>query len=261
MSKKLAVLDLPGHACDGHACDRCSFCEQGICCGEAVVDANLPAQGSWEGKLYAPLGELRLDGDGKLICHICGVGYDALYAHVRTHKLTPDEYRAMFGLRCQEPLASPRMQEERARNARPDTAAAARLKAYQDTFTPEQRSAWSRNREERIQSQRSSNSRRDSSQQQARSLTFHDRRKQDPDVDRRWRGALIVAKRPKLDEGVTCKVCGAVFCVVNSRAIKQRSPRKTCGSPDCTKEIRRQAQAASAASRRKKSDEEDSRRG
>lgn len=256
MSKRIPVLDLPGHPCDGHPCDRCHYCESGTCCGEAVVEADLPEAGSWKGDQVVLTGTVKITQEGKIVCHICGGEFTALWMHIqKRHGIDADQYRAYFGLRTTEPLCGPAMYEgrserqgaaEEARNEEAKVEQAARLEKYRMDFTREQRSIWSRSREQRLQAVGAGIAR----QSATGAAAWQQRRLSDPDADRKWRGKLIVAKRRRLDEGTTCSVCGAQFCVVNSRQIKARSPRKTCGSPECKSEIKRRAQRASAEARK-----------
>lgn len=44
-------------------------------------------------------GEVVVDKDGKVVCHICGKSYNKLLSHVwQTHGLSKHEYKEMFGL-------------------------------------------------------------------------------------------------------------------------------------------------------------------
>lgn len=256
MSKRLPVQTVETHVCFGHPCDNCHYCASGICCGEAVVDVDLPDPGTWAGDQHVLTGTVKITQDGKIVCHICGGEFIALWMHIqKRHGIDADQYRAYFGLRTTEPLCGPAMYEgrsnrqgqvEEARNEEARVEQARRLERYRMDFTSEQRSAWSRNREQRLQAMGAGIAR----QSHTGAAAWQQRRLNDPDADRKWRGKLILAKRKRLDEGTVCSVCGAQFCVVNSRQIKARSPRKTCGSPECTKEIKRRAQQASAASRK-----------
>lgn len=250
---RLPICEDPNSPCWGHPCDNCYHCRRGQCCGEAVREANLPAVGSWQGTIHVPLGQMEVTTGGLVVCHICGEQLKALWMHInRKHGIDAHEYRAYFGLRTSEPLCSPLVYEARsdrmgAVNARSAADAAERLEKYRQDFTPEQRSLWSRNREQRLQAQGESVI---ADFAAAGGQAWHSRRQQDPEADSAWRGKLIVAKRRMQEEGTACVVCGVRFCVLTSRAVKQRSPRKTCGSPECRKEIKRRAQAAAAAARR-----------
>jgi hypothetical protein len=227
-----------------------------VCCGEAVVEANLPAPGSWDGETKVKVGTVKITDDGKIVCHICGEAFKALWMHInRKHGIDADEYRAYFGLRTTEPLCGPIMYEERsdrqaqqeaAKNAEQRQADLDRLERFRLDFTREQRSLWSRNREQRLQAQGGGMGQYAS----VGAAAWQSRRRTDPDADRTWRGKLIVAKRRMLDEGTTCIVCGVQFCVLTSRAIGLRSPRKTCGDPTCKSEVKRRAQRAATEVRR-----------
>ena len=60
--------------------------------------AKLPALGEWDGLIHGDLGVLETDGE-HVRCHACAGWFKALAHHARqTHRLTPDEYRAIFGL-------------------------------------------------------------------------------------------------------------------------------------------------------------------
>lgn len=47
------------------------------------------------------------DGGERVQCHVCGLLFRRLAPHVATHLLTPDEYRAEYGLPRTLSLASP----------------------------------------------------------------------------------------------------------------------------------------------------------
>ena len=59
-------------------------------------------------------GKLRTVSGGKIACHICGKAFHNLGNHIRnSHKITPMEYRVMYGLNsgcslCSESLSSKR---------------------------------------------------------------------------------------------------------------------------------------------------------
>jgi hypothetical protein len=68
----------------------------------------LPELGDWDGPLFGELGVLAADEDGRVQCHVCGKHYAALGRHVvLSHELTPDDYRALFGLRATHGLVGP----------------------------------------------------------------------------------------------------------------------------------------------------------
>ena len=60
-------------------------------------------------------GELESSADGRYVrCHVCGGWFRQLHhAHLRTHGLTSDEYRARHGLRPRHPLMAPELVEMR----------------------------------------------------------------------------------------------------------------------------------------------------
>lgn len=77
----------------------------------------LPALGDWDGPLYGALGTLATDGE-RVQCHICGRWYRFLANHVwRTHEVTADEYRALFGLAATHGLVAPTLTEQLRRHA------------------------------------------------------------------------------------------------------------------------------------------------
>lgn len=59
-----------------------------------------------------PMGELHYGSSGKVLCHICGRGFDVLTSHIQTvHKITASEYKKKFGLNRGARLTSKRIQE------------------------------------------------------------------------------------------------------------------------------------------------------
>ncbi len=141
---------LPTLCCLGHRCDHCPTCLSGACCGEEVGQADLPAQGSWPGPLFAPLGEL-VEIDGKVVCHICGWKGIALTHHLwHRHKgVTADDYRAYFGLACTRSLLSEAERLRRSQAAKEQGLGDRRIAERQPT--PEQMSVIATNREARIE--------------------------------------------------------------------------------------------------------------
>jgi hypothetical protein len=65
-------------------------------------------------KTVRGFGRLQKARDGKVFCHICRKSFHNLGNHVRnTHKITPDEYRTIYGLNngcalCSESLKAKR---------------------------------------------------------------------------------------------------------------------------------------------------------
>lgn len=46
-----------------------------------------------------PKGEIHIDGDGDLICHVCGKAYGKLGSHIAlSHKITAQQYKKRFGI-------------------------------------------------------------------------------------------------------------------------------------------------------------------
>lgn len=240
-------------ACSDHPCDRCPRCEAGECCGADVIDANLPEQGSWPAPAHAPVGEIRTTEDGRLVCHVCGEAFHGLYRHLTAHNLTAEEYRAYFGLKVTEPLASETMREAR-RLLTPEATEenAERLAQWRQAFTAEQRSAWSRNRVQRIGARGVGT--RDGEQARRASVGVAGR-EANPEAKEAWKGRIRARrKRRDPDTGyapvITCIVCGAQFSILSTHA-RPVSPRKTCGTPECVKAVRRKAQAAGQAAKKK----------
>lgn len=190
------------------------------------MDANLPVQGSWPWEHHAPLGELAEDDQGRLVCHVCGRGADALYAHVRAHRMRPDEYRALFGLRVSEPLASERLRASRRRDSFGE-----RRNTTPPELTSEQRSEITRHREQRLQAQRSG--RHDPEQQRERASQRGPRSDEE-------RAQARAAKRGD-DPGHECPECGALVCTWTGRASGYSSKRTLCGERDCLRSARSRA--------------------
>lgn len=71
----------------------------------------LPGLGDWDGPTFGRLGVL--DDDGTTVeCHMCGRRYRALARHIwSAHGATPEEYRAIFGLRVRTGLTSTALKE------------------------------------------------------------------------------------------------------------------------------------------------------
>lgn len=210
-------------ACTDHPCDRCPTCLAGTCCGERVVDANLPVQGSWAGEHFAPLGEL-VERDGLLQCHACEWHGHALHAHVRAHRMTPAEYRAWFGLRVSEPLASTSLRQQRSAWTPPRAVPPPPL-------TTEQRSEITRQREQRLQALQSG--RHDPEQQAAWA------RMQGPKTQEQR--AHLREQRRQEDPGHECPECGALVCTWTGRASGTSTKRMLCGERECLRSARRRA--------------------
>ena len=84
-----------------------------------MARAKLPALGEWDGLIHGDLGVLETDGE-HVCCHACAGWFKALAQHARqTHRLTPDEYRAIFGLNASTPLDAPTLRAIKRRNSAP----------------------------------------------------------------------------------------------------------------------------------------------
>lgn len=139
--------------CIGHDCDECKSCQSGRCCRRDNPDYQLPKAGDWQPFIGA-LGVLADDGE-RAECHICGqyfgrLGFHALVAH----DVTPDEYRALFGLRRTTGLGGPRYLARMAVLGKAHSATLAEVgRAALAEMTPERRSYWVRGRRASIQEQ------------------------------------------------------------------------------------------------------------
>ena len=134
--------------CAGHPCDDCERCLAGDCCGCDVGEAGLPLEGSWPHQAHGAVGVL-VEQRGRLQCHCCGGWFEELSRHVRSHGLSADAYRSMWGLNCTTALAGERLRAQRAGLGHQHghrLGSADRLEP-----TAEQRSAWARAREARAQ--------------------------------------------------------------------------------------------------------------
>lgn|GEM_PF-6366494 len=188
--------------------------------------------GDWDGPLFGQLGVLHLE-DGKIECHCCGRWYRFLATHVwRTHEISADEYRALFGLTARHGLVSPDMSERLRRTAlrtlRPYYERAADL-ARSIPF--EQRSAHAHRRRLRLET------RLDPKWQDARRRVAQGQAER----TRAWYRALDPASRSAFLARIrrprtpaTCVVCGQQFYSAS------HGPRaKTC-SLACARDHRRQ---------------------
>lgn len=154
-TRLLPLIESVEHCCYGHACDGCPSCVKGRCCRKDNPDYRLPELGDWDGVMYGELGVFADDGD-KAECHCCGRWYRHLGNHVaRTHGLTADEYRSIFGLRQSTGLIGPALLEKRRE------AGALLYERYGALtgssladLTPEQRSANSRRHRVRLESRK-----------------------------------------------------------------------------------------------------------
>ncbi len=191
----------------------------------------LPELGEWDGPIYGELGVLAAEPDGDRVqCHACGAWFRFLANHVwRTHQLTADEYRAVFGLAAEHGLVSPtlaeRLRRQALRTLRPYYERAADL-AHSLSF--EQRSAFLRGRKLRLETRldpRWQATRRAVAQRQAERLREW-YRSLDPTARAAYLARLGV---PRPRTPATCVVCGARFFSTS------HGPKaKTCG-PVCAR--------------------------
>ena len=90
-----------------------------------AVEDQPPVVGDWPGPIHGELGVLAGDGQ-RVQCHVCGRWFKSLAAHASMlHGLSPDEYRATFGLRARTALVGQALSELRRKLAAP------RLRAWQ----------------------------------------------------------------------------------------------------------------------------------
>lgn len=225
-------------ACSDHECDQCETCRAGSCCGEMVYDANLPEQGSWPGKHHAPLGEL-VEVDGLVQCHACSWKGHALFSHIKTHKMTSEQYKAYFGLNVTARLSSAASAKMRGRDLSDVRSPSP------PSLTREQRQTITIRREQRLQSLKQG--RYDASQQRHyASLLDHS--------SDSYRASIRKARR-KHDDGHHCPSCGAWICTWTGRASGISTQRVLCGEPECARAAKRNA--AAIANRRRFSVEHD----
>jgi hypothetical protein len=115
-------------ACPDHACDSCRSCRSGRCSGkDRPLQVRFGDTGMWEGPVFGQFGVLETDEDGRLQCHICGEWRVSVAAHSsQAHRISADEYRALFGLRADTGLVGPGLR------ARLQQLAAENLTGYSD---------------------------------------------------------------------------------------------------------------------------------
>jgi len=219
--------------CDGHVCDECAVCLAGECCGDAVVDLSLPAEGTIEH--VGTVGVIGRDESGRVQCHMCGLFFDDLASHSRMkHGLSAHEYRSAFGLASGTALCSERLSRVRSmgREGRqfPDV-------HPMHVLTAEQRSRIASRREARTEVKLK---RREAMLSgQARRMSERSRQAMaDPAVAGAARRRKIEARRRHKDYTQTCPEGGGTFCRVGNR------PRVTCGQVSCVQAAR--ARAASS---------------
>lgn len=218
-------------ACSDHECDECATCRAGSCCGDSVYDANLPEQGSWVGPLHAPLGEL-VETDGLVQCHACEWKGHALFSHVRRHGITPEQYRAIFGLNTTTALCSASEAARRGRDLSGHRGSA-------PTLTREQRQVITSRREKRLESLKKG---RYDPNQQAHYASLLDHESSE------YRAAVRKGRR-QFDGGHECPSCGAWVCTWTGRGSGISTQRVLCGERECTRIAR--SKAAAIANRRR----------
>lgn len=131
-------------SCVGHPCDACKTCRSGRCCRRDQPGYRLPGLGEWDGPIHGRLGVLADDGENAQ-CHCCGEYFALLSLHVvRSHDLTPAEYKAIFGLEAGKGLVGPSLRarkvelgKERVVNGMIERL----IEAGRTAITPEQRRA------------------------------------------------------------------------------------------------------------------------
>ena len=213
----------------------------------------------WEGPVHGRLGVLADDGE-RAQCHICGDYFGNLGGHVsQVHGVTPDDYKAFFGLNATTGLLGPTLKQIRQQqaDARKTSQAYARFMAAgaaaRATLGPEQRS--NRGRRLRLQqrldpavqaARRASLDRANQVLRERKAAGLHTPAgwgERDPREvsargheklaelrrDPEWRAAF--ARKVSEARGgrltVKCVVCGTVFAEPQSH-----KGRKTC-SPEC----------------------------
>lgn len=226
--------------CSEHPCDDCAICASGSCCGEGVVDMALPAEGSWAGALFAPLGTLVETADG-VCCHACDWVGPLLSRHIREHGLTADQYRATFGLNSRHALMST---AARARYATAHVGLPNGLARWNEAVTPEQRALVHWDRERRTEF-RQHNPRYSPDRQRAFAQVRAAGLVADPEKQRALSIVCRLAKRTE-DPGSTCPECGTQFCTWTSRAGTRANKATTCLSPECIRAAKSRAGQMSA---------------
>lgn len=238
----------------------------------------------WEGQVFGSLGVLADDGE-LAQCHICGEYFGNLGGHVsQVHGVTPEDYKAYFGLNATTGLLGPALKQIRRQqaDARKTTEAYARFMAAgakaRAEAPPEKRST--RGRRLRLQqrldpavqaARRASLERANEVLRQRKAAGLHKpagwgnrdpkevsarghqrlaELRQDPEWRAGFARKVSEARGGRLK--VTCVVCGTVFAEPQSH-----KGRKTC-SPECFTALRnqlvaerRQQAAADRAERRK----------
>ena len=227
---------------------------------------DLPGLGEWDGPIHGELGRLHDDGQ-RVACHACGRYFHHLAHHIRAHNLTPDEYRAAFGLNRSTGLVGPQL-------AGKFRVLAARLAPYRDVgratlgaLTHEQlvaaasrpRRLETRIKPANVEAWRRATAKASARQAELRASGWVGHRPT-PEQGRAWGHrvqaylrarrasdpAFDAARRRAISEGrggkttLHCAVCGRPFEVQPSRA----PGRKLCGARECRAEAKRRQLAA-----------------
>lgn len=208
--------------------------------GSALGRGQLPELGEWDGPIHGELGVLAVEPDGSRVqCHACGRWFRFLASHVtQVHRLSADEYRALFGLRAQTGLMSPAMKERR----REQTAALLRRYAGAGlavlrAMPAEEWRAINRGRRWRLEGRLDPRNRQSWSERVGRdgkATAQWRERLADPVFKARWARHLSEAQGGPAF--VTCAVCGTVFRLKPSDAARSR--RHAC-SPECLARLKR----------------------
>lgn len=217
--------------------------------------------------MYGRIGVLATDGE-KVQCHICGRWLKRLSVHVGpAHDMTPDEYRAEFGLKATQGLVSPEQREFFVQNARSNP-------EHLKKFAEMGRERWTGTHERYRRTSGHSPQERLEAERSGRYKEFHDRMVrgfealgsqevpaeetdlpvvaggEDAKYFRQETQKTALGKRMSEGQGkiklveMSCVVCGARYLTPKAR------PIKTC-SEECRLEVKRR-QAAIMRERRPK---------
>lgn len=191
--------------------------------------------------MFGMLGVLESDGSGDHVrCHVCGEWFVSLAHHViRSHDITTAEYREQFGLNKRQGLMAPRELERRRRIHSDHLAQYHHLTPMRDPGFPRDGNKGPRRAQQalslaRVQGTPEYRAKMASAASYPRPYM----------AERNRRMAAIKRGQPKgpyvAGEERACIICGTTF------RIKPSHP-KTCCSPQCRRERRRQAITGRAA--------------
>lgn len=232
--------------CRGHPCDSCKTCQDGRCCRQDAPDYRLPEMEDWRRPVFGRLGVFTIIGETQAECHICGQTYKNVGIHATVaHDVTPEEYRAYFGLMATTALACPTVRQQARRNG---LAQVPRLKEQGRVYlpTPEQISKMRQGRGPRLEERLDPTRRRRlrnlalANLPKARAATH-----ENPEWvtrQRAWMRTLQAQVTPRKRVSLACKVCGSAYEVVPSQVHRS----STC-SPPCRSERQRQLTRARMA--------------